>query len=234
MTKGLHANLRMALPYTGDSIESLVLVGCTNGHPGVLSFSAVAGQTYRFQLTANVAPSDVTFELGPPPAPVAAFYFNPSQPKVFGAVAFQDNSTDPAGIGFGPAVWTFGDGKAATGTSVSHTYAKDGDYTVQMTATTTDGRTASASQVVTVRTHDLGIAKFTIPTAAKARQTRAVTVSILNHRYPETGGRERLGRGVPERSSRLPDRTYSTSGTSSRSRRPRPRKGPRLPLRCST
>jgi hypothetical protein len=39
---------------------------------------------------------------------------------------------------------------------------------------------------VHVSTHDVAVAKFTIPTSAGAGQTRSVTVGISDKRYPET------------------------------------------------
>src|SRR5262249_29157466 len=69
---------------------------------------------------------------------------------------------------------------------VAHQYAKDGDYTVELTVTTIDGRTASTSQIVRVKTHDVSIARFLVPVAASVGQTRTITVGIRNTRYPET------------------------------------------------
>ncbi len=65
-------------------------------------------------------------------------------------------------------------------------YAADGDYTVRLAITTFDGRTASTSQVISVRTHDVTISKFTVPTSASAGQTRSITVGVTDQRYPET------------------------------------------------
>jgi hypothetical protein len=51
--------------------------------------------------------------------------------------------------------------------------------------TTIDGRTATASQVVHVRTHDVTIAKFTVPNTGRVGQTHSITVGIGDSRYPE-------------------------------------------------
>ena len=82
--------------------------------------------------------------------------------------------------------WSFGDGTTSTGWNVNHQYAADGDYTVGLTVTTVDGRTASTSQVVSVRTHDAAITKFTVPQSASVGQTRSITVGVSVSRYPET------------------------------------------------
>jgi pimeloyl-ACP methyl ester carboxylesterase len=56
---------------------------------------------------------------------------------------------------------------------------------VQLTVTTYDGRSASTSPTVQVRTHDVAIAKFAVPGAAKAGQTRTIVVGLSSKRYFE-------------------------------------------------
>jgi hypothetical protein len=62
----------------------------------------------------------------------------------------------------------------------------DGDYTAELVVTTTDGRTASTSQTVQVRTHDVAIVGIAVPKSAHVGQTIAVNVTVANKRYPET------------------------------------------------
>src|SRR4029077_12500203 len=99
---------------------------------------------------------------------------------------FVDQSFDPGGVGFAPQSWTFGDGTTGTGGNPTHRYAADGDYPVQLTATTLDGRTAVAAQTVHVRTHDVAITRLATPNAASSGQTRRIVVSINSKRYDET------------------------------------------------
>jgi PKD repeat protein len=127
----------------------------------------------------------LTTEAYVPPPPVANFSFYPSDPSVFDAVQFDNYSWDPGGAGFESTVWNFGDGTTSTDWSPSHQYAADGDYAVQLTVTTYNGRSASTSQAVQVRTHDVAIAKFTVPKAARVGQTRSIVVGISNQRSPE-------------------------------------------------
>jgi PKD domain len=169
--------------YTGSSLSNLSQVGCNSFRP--LTFSAQAGTTYYFQVQAS---SQVTFRLDVAPNPVAQFFYSPGDPSVFDTVQFFDNSSDPGGNNFSSEVWHYGDGTTATnpGCCAAHQYKADGDYTIELDVTTTDGRTASTQQVVHVRTHDVSIAKVLVPQVASVGQTRTITVGITDSRYPET------------------------------------------------
>jgi hypothetical protein len=68
--------------------------------------------------------------------------------------------------------------------------------TVQLTVTTFDGRTASTSQVVHVRTHDVAIDRFLAPMVGSAGQTGKITVGIGIHLFPEDI-QVQLFRGIP-------------------------------------
>ncbi|HEV2672689.1 MAG TPA: PKD domain-containing protein, partial [Gemmatimonadales bacterium] len=80
----------------------------------------------------------------------------------------------------------FGDGGSSNVQSPTHRYAADGDYQVRLTVTTFDGRSASISRVLQVRTHDVAITRFTVPNAASSGQTRNISVGVTSNRYPET------------------------------------------------
>jgi hypothetical protein len=175
--------------YTGTSLASLTEIGCSQ-YPyfQFVTFRAQAGATYYFQVGAWCCDGfgSVTFHLEVAPNPAADFSFSPGDPSVFDTIQFQDSSYDPAGVGIASQAWSFGDGATATGSSPTHQYAQDGDYTVEVTVTTPDGRTASTSQVVQVRTHDVAIVKLAVPNSAHVGQTIAVNVYVANKRYPET------------------------------------------------
>ena len=181
--------------YTGTSVTSLSEVVC-----GVfgnrMTFHAVANTTYYFQvggLFGQRGPLEFRLEVTPPP--VANFGFFPFDASTFDVVQFFDQSFDPGGVGFAPPAWTFGDGTTGTG-NPTHRFAADGDYSVQLTVTTLDGRTAVASQTLHVRTHDIAITRFQTPNAASSGQTRRLVVSINSKRYDETV-EVRLLRSVP-------------------------------------
>lgn len=59
-------------------------------------------------------------------------------------------SFDPDGTITGSYEWTFGDGKTATGQTVSHTYESAGTFTVRLTLTDNKGATGSSSDQVKI------------------------------------------------------------------------------------
>jgi hypothetical protein len=174
--------------YTGSSLANLTEVGSVCLGERIFAVHLDAGTTYHFQVGGVTGSGPLTFGLDATPPPIAGLSFDPPDPSTFDTVQFFNQSNDPGGVGFQSSTWDFGDGTTISSSAgaVSHQYAKDGDYTVELTVTTVDGRTASTSQVVHVRTHDVSIAKFLTPTAASPGQTRTITVGINNTRYPET------------------------------------------------
>jgi len=172
--------------YTGTSLANLTEVGCNYaGQP--LLFRAQENTTYYVQVGGWCCDgfSQVTVHLEVPPNPVADFFFSPGDPSVFDTVQFQSSSYDPAGGAIASQAWSFGDGTTATGGSPTHQYAREGDYTVGLTVTTSDGRTASTSQVLQVRTHDVAIVRIAVPKSAHMGQTITITTHVRNTRYPE-------------------------------------------------
>jgi PKD repeat protein len=174
--------------WTGTEFGRLTEVGCRSfWGTGRLAFRAEAGTTYYIQLGSSSGDGDQVnfrFEVAPPPQ--AQFYYYPYDPSVFDNVQFNAYSWDPAEMGVQSQTWDFGDGTTADGCCPTHRYSKDGDYTVRLTVTTTDGRTSSVVQTVKVMTHDVAIYRFYTPQTAKAGQTRQIYVNIKNTRYPET------------------------------------------------
>ena len=174
--------------YTGSSLTNLTEIGCSPYYVQGVTFRAQANTTYYFQVGAWCCDGfgPVMFHLEVAPNPAANFSFYPGDPTIFDTVQFQDTTYDPAGLGVSSQAWSFGDGATATGCCPTHQYKQDGDYTVGLTVTTTDGRTASTSQVVQVRTHDVAIVGLGVPKVAHVGQTIAVNVDVANKRYPET------------------------------------------------
>jgi hypothetical protein len=217
--------------YTGNTLSGLTELGC-RAFGGQVTFHAEAGTTYYLRVGSVYSDQggSVEFRLVVTPPPVAQFNFSPSDPSPFDAVQFYGYySYDPGEVGIQSYQWDFGDGAATTTPNccVTHQYASDGDYTVQLAVTTFDGRTGSTSQTVLVRTHDVAITKFSVPKSASADQTRQIVVGLNSRRYPETvevqlfksvpGGYQQVGsltQSVPVRASnRTTDFSFSYTFT---------------------
>jgi hypothetical protein len=77
------------------------------------------------------------------------------------------------------------DGFTSDQGSSNHQFAADGDYTVNLTATTADGWSNSATQVIQVHTRDVSISKLSVPQTAASNQTKTINVDIKNNRYSD-------------------------------------------------
>jgi hypothetical protein len=119
------------------------------------------------------------------PAPRASFFLAASELSVYDDVRAYDASFDPGGAGIDSHTWDFGDGASARGRRAAHRYSADGDYTITLTVTTLDARTAAAEQTVRVRTHDISITRFAVPRRARAGQQGLITVGLVSERYEE-------------------------------------------------
>jgi PKD repeat protein len=172
--------------YSGSSLGNLTELGCRT-YGSLLTMHVDAGSTYYFQVGGLYGQKGtLQFNLNVAPDPTANFNYYPSDPSTFDNVQFNDYSYDPGQAGFKSWNWDFGDGGSSTAQSPTHKFPSDGDYKVKLTVTTTDGRTASTTQTIQVRTHDVAIAKLLVPQTATAGQTRTITIGISNRRYAET------------------------------------------------
>ncbi|RKT55123.1 PKD domain-containing protein [Saccharothrix australiensis] len=171
--------------YTGTSLPDLKPLTCAT-YDASTTFQAVAGQTYYVQLSPYYAShSKIEVDLVVAPSPAAAFEHDAPDPSLFDEITFRDASHDPGGTEIAALAWDFGDGATATGAEVRHRYAADGDYTARLTASTADGRAGTATKTIPVRTHDVGISGFAVPSSAVAGTSKPVTVTVANHRYDE-------------------------------------------------
>jgi len=173
--------------YTGASLEDLSEVGC-RAFGSRLTFLVDAGTTYYFQVGGFSVNEGglIEFNLMVTPQPVVNMNVSVSDPSVFDTIQFCDSSFDPADVGIESWVWDFGDGTTSEDECPTHKFSVDGYYTAEHSVTTFDGRTGSVSQLLNVRTHDVSISGITSPKSATVGQTKAITVSIRNSRYPET------------------------------------------------
>jgi len=114
------------------------------------------------------------------------FWTDPALPSIFDQVIFGiDGCITPVEW---KCSWNFGDGTTKSPDCFVQykQYQRDGDYTVSLQIDDGFGSIISDfSQVVSVRTHDVAITRFTVPQSAKAGQTRPIVVNVRDTRYPE-------------------------------------------------
>jgi hypothetical protein len=166
--------------YTGDLLNNLDLVGCTQYYESLV-IQATAGTTYYFQLGNRYEwTSSAQFSLlVDPPLNVYIDYYSDS-PSIYTTIYFYGYVDDPANVGVESWLWNFGDGTTAATQSTNHRFAEDGVYTVTLTATSYDGRSATATRTVIVETHDVALVRFSTPRAAQSGQTKQISVGVSN------------------------------------------------------
>jgi len=171
--------------YTGSSLNDLTQVGCGNYY-STLAFQAQAGETYYFQIAGLYGEEGtIPFSLEVAPPPSVGISYSPYDPNTFDNMWFYAGVNDPAGIYGFTYAWTFSDGTTSNQQSLNYQFAADGDYTVNLTATTSDGRSNSVNQVVQVRTRDVAVSKLSVPQTAVVNQTKTINVDIKNNRYSD-------------------------------------------------
>ncbi|UOZ05334.1 PKD domain-containing protein [Amycolatopsis sp. WQ 127309] len=176
--------------YRGTSADSLSEVDCVaSGDRRAAVFTAVAGETYQIRVADDVDAAslfDIRLETAPPLAPFLNFY--PNNPSVYTDVTLAPYSGDSLGRPFVSGEVRFGDGGSApiTGADIRHRYAADGEYRVEVTGTTADGRTGTGFDTLKVDTHDVALSDFTVPATARVDQTKPIKVSVANTRHDET------------------------------------------------
>jgi PKD repeat protein len=171
--------------YQGTSLGNLTVLRCES-FTSQISFLATAGTTYYIQFSTLFGQQgQLPFTLDVAPPPFANIFLSPGDPSSFDTIQFFSDAFDPAGAFPLTISWNFGDGTTATGCCPVHRYAIDGDYLVKLTVTTTDGRTASPTRTVSVRTHDVALTKLAAPTSGQVGKTVRIIASVLNKRSPE-------------------------------------------------
>lgn len=154
---------------------------------GVPGFVAAGGTQYWIQIVN--APAGSTFAVAPAPAPSPSpWMYNVTGMAGMPVEIYANNTGDPVSLFPTIVSWDFGDGTPGSTDPwrVEHTYAKDGDYTVTLTSTTSDGRSGSGTLLIPIRTHDVSVVSFTAPTNARAGQSKTFVAGIRNTHYVET------------------------------------------------
>ncbi|MFC4852968.1 PKD domain-containing protein [Actinophytocola glycyrrhizae] len=152
-------------------------------------FRAEVGETYLIRVASSAEDASqyyVDFRTAPALAPRAAGSHAPD--TVFRPAAVHLSSGDPMDQPVVSAHLDFGDGTAielADMDTVEHQYTEDGDYTLTLSVTTADGRSATGTSVLRVESHDVGISAFTAPAKARVDTTKQITVAVTNTRYDE-------------------------------------------------
>lgn len=121
------------------------------GDMGLPSQTTFSYRVRAFNVTAHSAYSNVSTATTKSAPPVASF-----APSVLGGLAplpvqFDGRAShDPDGsiVAWN---WSFGDGSTGSGAMVSHTFASEGWYFVQLTVTDNSGATATSDQTITVK-----------------------------------------------------------------------------------
>lgn len=176
--------------YQGTALNDLQELGCRSVWSDLATFGGLeGGETYFIQVSAESSTnSQAAFYLDVPPPPFVDFEWWPYEPSIYSETNFSSYAYDPANVGITYLSWDLGDGTVVEGEDqyyVNHRYATDGDYEVFLTTTTADGRSASAGKTVQVRTHDVGISVFKVPSTGKPNQTRTIAIGLSNQRYGE-------------------------------------------------
>lgn len=148
--------------------------------------------------------------------PVAAFVISPSSASVKQSINFNaEISTAAPGHTIADYAWNFGDGQTADGVEVSHAYSQAGSYTVVLKITDDAGRTATATQTVTVGTGQ-PTASFTFSPSSPIHGT---SVQFNGSTSQPATGRTIVtyvwswGDGTPNGNGPITSHTFVTPGT---------------------
>ena len=161
---------RGAVTYAWDFGDGTTGTGATVTHAYASPSTHTVTLTVAdaFARTATAARS-VTVVTGG--TPTASFTVSPVSPNLGDTVFFNASaSTAPSGRSIVSYDWTFGDGGAATGTTVSHVFGVAATYSVTLTVTDDRGATGSTTSMVVVTT-SLPIASFVFSPTAPSTST---------------------------------------------------------------
>ncbi|MCK5247872.1 DUF4384 domain-containing protein, partial [Candidatus Bipolaricaulota bacterium] len=125
-------------------------------HTVEISKSGYQSETRQVTVNAGLT-STVSVTLAAIPTnnpPVAIFTFSPSDPSVGDVVTFDASASADSDGTISSYQWSLGDGTTATGSIISHTFAANNTFTVQLTVIDNEGAQDTSSQNVVVRPGD--------------------------------------------------------------------------------
>jgi PKD repeat protein len=111
------------------------------------TYTVILNVTNSNNLTATATQ---TITVGQATQPPTAVINAPNQGTAGQPVAFDGSGSTPGSGQIVRYEWTFGDGATGSGATVSHIYARAGNYTVSLKVTNSDGRTATAELTIYV------------------------------------------------------------------------------------
>ncbi|SFR29297.1 PKD domain-containing protein [Lentzea waywayandensis] len=147
-------------------------------------FAVAAGESYLIRVAAEEANAGY-FKMAFGNAPAIRPSFSaPTDPSAYNDISFTPYAGDPLGMDLATGEIQFGDGTSAPITgrdTIKHRYAKDGEYNVRVTGSTKDGRSGTTERVLKVETHDVTLSGFSVPSTARAGETKRLKVSVGNN-----------------------------------------------------
>lgn len=148
-------------------------------------FAATVGESYLIRVAAEEADAEYfKLSFGNAPTIKPSSYNSPTDPSVYDDVSFSPIAGDPLGMDLATGEIQFGDGTSAPiagRDAIKHRYAKDGEYRVRVTGSTKDGRSGTTERVLKVETHDVTLSGFSVPSTARAGDTKRLKVSVGNN-----------------------------------------------------
>ncbi|XVS66410.1 PKD domain-containing protein [Actinosynnema sp. CA-299493] len=164
--------------------DDLSEVDCSTRYSTAV-FRATANESYLIRMAASPEATE-GFEVSLRTAPdiVPHTSTRPEVPNVLSDTTLGASSGDPIYQPVASGTIDLGDGTVipVTDGHVTHRFTKDGDYRVTTTVTTPDGRTGTSVRTLKVETHDVSVSGLTVPTSARAGQSKPVKAFVSGTR----------------------------------------------------
>jgi PKD repeat protein len=122
--------------------------------------------------------------------PIASFIAKPPMTSIDATVQFDGSYSSAEGFNDNITSWrwNFGDGKNATGKTASHSYTQNGNYTVTLNVTDTEGYWNTTSRIVRItEIHDVALTSIQCLTKIYSNWVLTITIKAKNQgAYTET------------------------------------------------